>query len=691
MKSIGSYTGCKMAKHQEPLMRSAFERMLQEFKEGKPELVLFTSFNFSASFFETNILPLLAGNSIEEIKGNSEARAELNAALEQVRTLVICDRSAHPEPKGDFRYGLMPVGLEKGRFHPKIILMSGILADSGKRGIWLSVGSGNLTLSGWAINREIVGSTPVAAKHLPELQALLEWLLKEAERRIGWIGNGGTSTTDSNLSIHEEGDSRNILRTFIESLRLHAIPDEEAAELPSLHLSLPLPPESTDISSKTTLINKLTGGRQWKCVTVVSPFWADVPTLVKELQADHCRFVPSLRPDGKYSFPYNALLSDVNNSSKGHSFLKFREDSDRYTHAKAILLEDGDDRVLCAGSANFTTAALMNGTGILSNVEAMLRYSITKGDLWGSLFVKLAGDQLIAPEDDPLDEGSPQLPPFDAEVVCDWRQKKFFCRFKVHKGESIVTASLEVGGHLTVLDISTEKEQKCEFLFKGPLPVRNFFVVYSKVPGESVRYQGIVTQLNAADDELGYRPRPRLSKILDLLRSLDPDMSESGVRRKAARTGDADDDDDGAFEPSFDFFSFFQATYKMRNYYARHTELDPLLESAPQGIPVLFRAVALQPTENASSQVERYVQLAEILETLEEFKQHRKDIDQDEAIIRLQNSIEEEICKLEPIISDLMSNSSSFKGMFGHGGRTSAKVQNFLNWFRHELKEQPHA
>jgi len=672
-------------------MRSAFEKMLQEFKEGKPELVLFTTFNFSASFFETNILPLLAGNTVEEIKGNSEACAELNAALEQVKTLVICDRSARPEPKGDFRYGLMPVGLEKGRFHPKIILMSGILSDSGKRGLWLSVGSGNLTLSGWAINREIVGSTPVAEKHLSELHALLGWLLKEAERRISWIVNTETPTTGPNSSIHEEGDSRNILRAFIESLGEHAISGEEATILPSLHISLPLPPESTDITSKTTLINKLTGGRQWKCVTVVSPFWAYVPTLVKELKADHCRFVPSLRPDGKYSFPFNALLSDVNNSSKAHSFLKFREDSDRYTHAKAILLEDGNDRVLCAGSANFTTAALMNGTGILSNVEAMLRYSVAKGDPWVTLFDKLAGDQLIAPEDGPLDEGSPQLPPFDAEVMCDWRQKKFYCRFMVHKGESIKTASLEVGGQPTTLDISTGKEQKCEFPFKGPLPVRNFFVVYSTVPGESFRYQGLVTQLNAADDELGYRPRPRLSKILDLLRSLDPDMSESGVRRKASRTGDADDDDDGVFEPSFDFFSFFQATYKMRNYYARHTELDPLLESAPQGIPVLFRAVALQPTENASSQIERYVQLAEILETLEEFKQHRKDFNQGEAIIRLQNSIKEELCKLEPMITALMATSSSFKGMFGDGDRGSKKVQCFLSWFRQELKEHPDA
>jgi len=679
-----------MAKNQEPLMRSALEKMLKEFKEGKPELVLFTTFNFSASFFEANILPLMAGNSVEEIKGNSEARAELNAALEQVRTLVICDRSARPEPKGDFRYGLMPVGLEKGRFHPKIILMSGILADTGNRGLWLSVGSGNLSLSGWAVNREIVGTTPVAAKHLPELQALLGWLLGEAERRIDWIVTAEPPTLGSDPSVLEEGGSRNILKALIESSNQYCIPDEEAADLPSLHLSLPLSAESMGPPPKMTLLSELTGGRSWKRATVVSPFWADVPTLVKELQVEHCRFVPSLRPDGKYSFPFGTLPEETNGNNR-HSFLKFREDSDRYTHAKAILLEDGEERVLCAGSANFTTAALMNGSGVLSNVEAVLRYSIAKGDPWGTLFAGLADDQV---SDDHLDEGSPQLPPFDAEVVCDWRQKKFFCRFRVHKGESIKTASLEVGGHLTLLETTPEKEKRCECLFKGPLPVRNFFVIYSWASGESIRYQGLVTQLNAADDDLGYRPRPRLSKVLELLRSLDPEQSESGVRCKAGQTGDADDDDDGSFEPSFDFFSYFQATYKMRNYYAHHPELDPFLESAPQGIPVLFRAVALQPTENAPSQIERYVQLAELLETLEEFKQHRGDSqesDQGGAILHLQNSIEEEICKLEPVISALMADSSTFKGIFGHGGGTSKKVQDFLDWFRQELKEQPHA
>ena len=332
----------------------------------------------------------------------------------------------------------------------------------------------------------------------------------------------------------------------------------------------------------------------------------------------------------------------------------------------------------------------MTGTGLLSNVEVMLRYSKIKGDPWKGLFTDLAKDKLVSSGDDPADEGAPQLPPFEADVLCDWKAKKFYCRFKVHKGENITAATLEVAGNVKPLEVSSEKEQVLEFPFRGNLPVRNFLIDYGKGAENLAHYQGIIIQLNAADDDLGYRPRPRLSRILELLRNLDPAKSANLARRRAGEKGDVDDDDGGSAEPTFDFFRFFQATYKLRHYYAKHSELDPFNENAPQGIPVLFRAVTLQQAVTPESQIERYVQLAELLETVIVLRNRKSTSPQSEHVaMHFQECIETELKDLEVKISSLLRESDSFRNMFGHSV-AATKVDVFLAWFRNELKEQLH-
>jgi hypothetical protein len=679
-----------MSNQDESFMRKALEQMLTEFRDGRPDIVLFTTFNFNSSFFESNILPLLVGNSIEELKGNSETREAINSILEQVKTVVVCDRSAHPEPKGDLRYGLMPVGLEKGRFHPKIILMSGVLKATGKTGHWLSVGSGNLSLSGWAVNREVVGVTPIAKKHLPELQALVKWLVEEAEQRISWLSNMEVMEEGRiPFSIIEEGNIRNVLHSLLESLDQNYLPDDEADELPSLHLALPASLRDQTSIPEVSLLTALKGRQTWQLATIVSPYWADVPKLMEALQVKQCNFVPSMRPDGKYSFPQETLTERSDLAGK-YSFLKFQKDAARYTHAKSLLLENDEEQVICIGSANFTTAAMLHGAGQLSNVEAMLRYKVNKSTQWNKMFVALDSAQIVTLDDEPTDEGSPQLPPFDAEVLCDWKQKKLFCRLRIHQGERLCKITVDIAGYSKQLDTSEGVIQLREVIFKGKLPVRNFTVVYSKGNGANIYYQGLVTQLNAADDELGYLPRPRLNKVLELLRSLDPTQSEENVKRQVGQRGVSDGDEDDVFEPSCDFFSFYQATYKMRNYYSKHPELDPFSESAPQGIPILYRAVTLQPTETSEAQIERYIQLTELLETLELLKSQRAletSLQVDSVASRLHESITQEITELETILNTLLKDSKLFRDMFGISG-DGAKIKSFLTWFRHELRGQ---
>ena len=135
-------------------MRDAFQSIIDRFEPNGERLVLFTTFNFHPGFFESNVL--LCWPAIRWPIWPAYRRHAINEELKKIRVLVVNDRSTLPEPKGDMRYGCLSVGLRKGRFHPKLMLMAGTLKDSGQPGLWLFIGSGNLTLSGPATAKSLV-------------------------------------------------------------------------------------------------------------------------------------------------------------------------------------------------------------------------------------------------------------------------------------------------------------------------------------------------------------------------------------------------------------------------------------------------------------------------------------------------------------------------------------------------------
>ena len=644
------------------LMRHALRRMLDQFVDGKPKHVLFTSFNFSASFFENNVLPLLCGNAIDEIKGAKLTRDMLNQQLADIETVVVCDRSAHPEPKGNLRYGLMTVGLEHGRFHPKIILMAGTLLNS-KYGLWLSVASGNLSYSGWSVQREVVGTTPVTVSHANELRALLSWLIIQAEAKVAITSGNGPAAP----GVKEEGEIRKVLKALHDSL-LDAISDAQDPSLPSLHLALP-PDVALD---HRPLLKALLGDQPWESATVISPFWGGVSTLMREVQADHYRFVPSVQPTGGYGYPV------VNEEEIGRiSYRRFAQDPDRYTHAKALMLERQGKRVLCIGSANFTTAALLHGQGTLSNVEAMLRYDVSGTDPWAGMLENLDRGESLA--ENGTEEGAPPLPPFDADVSYDWRSKQFHCSVTLNKNARLTRLVMEVG--VTQLPFDFAKITQQRKVIKSVLrqPVRSYKLVYDDGKMTEV-FVGLVTQLNAADDELAYSPRPRLDLILEFLHGLVPGK---GKGRNGGGGGGDDPDGEDIAEPAFDFFSFFLATEKLRRYYSEPGDGDesPFGHST-SGIPTLYRAVSLQADASTEAKIGRYVQLAEVLDTIDFFskgklREHEGDR------VTMQRDISSELERLEREIAPLLYKSPQWTAMFAPK-RTSAHT--FLKWFRKELK-----
>ncbi|QMV75041.1 hypothetical protein HS961_20560 [Comamonas piscis] len=647
------------------LMRNALERMLAQFEGGKPAWALFTTFTFSSSFFEGNVLPLLAGMPLDDLKGSKVVRAELNDALQSVRALVVCDRSSNPQAKGDMRYGLLPVGLEAGRFHPKIMLLGGTSADAPNRqALWLSVSSGNLSLSGWAVQREVVGITGVTRQHSDTLQILVRWLQQQARERIALSGNANADA---------EGGITLLLEDILEALAQPESLAPERVGTPTLHLAWPpvLAGETTD------LLPALTRGESWERAVVVSPYWAGVDMLVDKLGVKSCMLIPAPTPEGVLQRPTSCKPDRYD---YGH----FRDDAARASHAKAILLSRPGAHALCVGSANFTTAAWSHGDGMLSNVEAMLRYRIQGESPWKEAFTTVDMPPAAQQANDPDAEGAPPLPPFDAEAVCDWRARRLVVRVRLHDGVALQTSTVSIGASEALIDVKKSSPQDFSFPMTLLRTIKSFKLRYTLASGVEEYFTGLVLQLNASEDLLGYKPRPRLSSVLKLLCSLQPQQKPEAVRKRVRGEGDSDEEDgieDESTALSLDLFSFFQATFHMRRYFESHRELNPYDASSPFGPVVLCRAIALQQADSDEALIMRYVQFSELLATIEALPASNAAM---ACKAELSATVREELKDPEKRVRTLLGESEAFKRMFPNS-RASQRSEMMISWFREQV------
>lgn len=646
------------APKQVALMREALQSVIDRFAQDSERLVLFTTFNFEPRFFEDNLLPLLAGDTVADLTGVSETRHAINEELKTIRVLVVNDRSMRPEPKGDMRYGCLSVGLTKGRFHPKLMLMAGTLKDTGQPGLCLMVGSGNLTLSGWAKNREIVAVTPVARQHAAELTLLLRWIHEQALAQLAGVQGD------------EEGRMRQVLDTLLTCLDDDAQLHPDYHGMPSLHLALPF-------AQRAPLLEALVAGRLWRRASVVSPFWSDVPALVRKLGVAECQFVPSLHKTA-YAFPISTMPKPDH-----ATFGKFADE--QYTHAKALLLEQADgQRALCIGSANFTAAALNPVPGGMANVEAVLRYMLPEGASPWPPFLPLDPALLDDAAGKVEEEQPPPLPPVDATVYYDWGKREFGGHVKVLDAQAVFNISLEVAGQSRTFLAGNSMEP---IKFHCHRPQRSFIVRWQDADGQPGNYCGAVLQINAQDDELQYQPRPRLDKVLALLRSLDPDLSDEQLRKRAARRrgggGDGEQDEGDA---SYDYFGLFQATWKLRAHLLRRLasgeEVPAFDSTSPYCVSTLYRAITLQPAVNPSEKIGRYIQLSEVQELMESLARAGVRAPEGSSCLEIGDEL---AALLEPIRMAL-AESASFQSMFG--ARAPDQVEVFLKWFHDEMKKE---
>ncbi len=136
------------------------------------DALLFTTFTFDPEFFESNVLPVVTGvdhvATIRELQVISEEALQLGVA-------VFHDGRARGRRTKRATYPTIPVFLDVGVFHPKLIIASG--SAGGRVETRVMVSSANLTFAGWGRQREsVVVCSADAFEVAAPLSMLLRWL-----------------------------------------------------------------------------------------------------------------------------------------------------------------------------------------------------------------------------------------------------------------------------------------------------------------------------------------------------------------------------------------------------------------------------------------------------------------------------------------------------------------------------------
>jgi hypothetical protein len=138
------------------------------------EEIIFTTYDFSIDFFEDSLIAYLAG--IDKITNVNHIHM-LNQWLKENTVSVYYDSHGLMNLEKRLTYSTYSIGINNGVFHPKIILMFG--KKNNKNRAYLFVSSANLTVSGYARNREGFIELEVENKEVAlGLEAFLEELYK---------------------------------------------------------------------------------------------------------------------------------------------------------------------------------------------------------------------------------------------------------------------------------------------------------------------------------------------------------------------------------------------------------------------------------------------------------------------------------------------------------------------------------
>ncbi len=287
------------------------------------ERVLFTTYALSLSFFEAVLLDRL-------VRGGGR-NALILADPEGVRAGL----SEQGARRAGREYELEPVHCTTGVFHPKLSIFVG------GNDAHLLVGSGNLTFGGWGMNCETIEHLhpSFAADAFEDAAGMLEALALADNVRFG---------------VAEE------MATLATSLRQTIVGRQRSGNIRLLHsLEWPIAEQLAEFA------HELGGATR---LTIASPYFdvngRGVDRLAERLDCDDVHL--HVHPDGAVRGAFGTNWPQGTSAKPTIIKAPFGDDG-RHLHAKCFEVVCRNGRLILAGSANATQAALFSG-----NVEASL-------------------------------------------------------------------------------------------------------------------------------------------------------------------------------------------------------------------------------------------------------------------------------------------------------------------------------
>ncbi len=467
----------------EEILREHIVELASQFKSL--DAAIFTTYQFSQSFFESNVLPSVLG--IEE-RGKTASR-KINYQLARTELCVFYDSSAFSllqQPGGGrFRYQAVGISTIGKVFHPKIVLLAGDLEKDGLPCIFITVCSANLTRAGWGENCEVFSTLNISSKENSNY--------KEIEKMIDWLNltsRKGSSNKKSIIAIQR-------CRDIMANMPLRNPRSREAISNGSFYFS-PLHSDG--------FMPFLQAGQTapWDELIAFSPYWSDVETNIKNANARKNQLVPALMNNG-----YFGIAKDEIPNNDEIELMKIKKKIEtRFWHAKLYFLRRGNRLQSAVGSCNFTKPALSGGN--TGNVEAMIVFQDEDWDSYEdiSLISVSLEDPMITDEV----EAGPEPCRLVIEVTYDWKAHSYTIYFQPENAPDCCDYRLLLpGGKLINLDnITQEFSQKDS---EGPLKTNAFKLEYKKGDNPIVFF-GLVMEIN-----LDFSDKPYLQtlSVLDII------------------------------------------------------------------------------------------------------------------------------------------------------------------------------
>jgi hypothetical protein len=508
-------------------LREAFQSLTEDI--GELDALLFTTFGLSVEFFEDSVLAPLAVDqaklsSAQDVFATSEFCDDANVG-------VFYDANATTALEKRVTFDTYPVFPQRGAFHPKIIVASGM--TGGERVVRLLVGSANLTLAGWAHNREAFATVDVQDKATAgPLLTLLNHLLGPEEQRY------------DHLEQH-----------------LRSLADQATApDSPRLHVTIP---------GRTNSLMQELSGRGLEKLTVYAPYFADQPMeyLRQACPEGDLTLVPSQDEDGRLGLS-EAVVGNIVEAEQSTVQLRrlkaaAQQEEHRFDHFKAFGLPQG----VIVGSHNATRAALGQADGGgHQNIEVSL-------ELPGRPAPETVAFE-ETPRGTPEDELSQsedtveQRMPASISVTADWKSDSYL----IELGRPMPDCAIKLPGiaHEYRLD-----DENLSVAFSDASQVklleRKWFEVYRTAPDRQRIYRGLINETHwrtyrreAVLDSLTACFDAWADGTLDdptaqqehLLSASERVMADADARARPARVDTAEDD---VFA---NYFRFFRASQR---------------------------------------------------------------------------------------------------------------------------------